>query len=47
LQERYRERRGRELRAAMSEAQRRGDEAILQRLMQEKIAIDRERRQAS
>jgi DNA primase len=46
LQERYRERRGRELRAAMSEAQRRGDEPMLNRLMQEKIALDRERRQA-
>jgi DNA primase len=46
LQERYRERRGRELRAAMSEAQRRGDELMLSRLMQEKIALDRERRQA-
>lgn len=47
LQERYRERRGRELRAAMSEAQRRGDEPMLHRLMQEKIALDRERRQAT
>ena len=47
LQERYRERRSRELRAAMSEAQRRGDELMLNRLMQEKIALDRERRQAS
>jgi DNA primase len=46
LQERYQERRGRELRAAMSEAQRRGDEEMLQRLMQEKIALDRQRRQA-
>jgi DNA primase len=46
LQERYRERRSRELRAAMSEAQRRGDEPMLNRLMQEKIALDRERRQA-
>jgi DNA primase len=46
LQERYRERRGRELRTAMSEAQRRGDEPMLHRLMQEKIALDRERRQA-
>jgi DNA primase len=46
LDERYRERRGRELRAAMSEAQRRGDEPMLHRLMQEKIALDRERRQA-
>jgi DNA primase len=47
LQERYWDRRGRELRAAMSEAQRRGDEQMLQRLMQEKIAVDRERRQRS
>ena len=46
LEERYRERRSRELRAAMSEAQRRGDEPMLHRLMQEKIALDRERRQA-
>lgn len=46
LHERYRDRRGRELRAAMSEAQRRGDESMLHRLMQEKIALDRERRQA-
>ena len=46
LQERYRERRSRELRAAMSEAQRRGDEPMLHRLMQEKIALDRERRQS-
>jgi hypothetical protein len=30
----------------MSEAQRRGDEPMLHRLMQEKIALDRERRQA-
>ncbi len=47
LQERYRERRSRELRAAMSEAQRRGDESMLNHLMQEKIALDRERRQSS
>jgi len=44
LEERYTERRGRELRAAMSEAQRRGDESMLHRLMQEKIALDRKRR---
>jgi DNA primase len=44
LEERYMERRGRELRAAMSEAQRRGDEQMLRRLMQEKIEIDRKRR---
>src|SRR5215472_4418962 len=47
LQERYRDRRSRELRAAMSEAQRRGDEPMLNRLMQEKIALDRERRQTA
>src|SRR5215469_5136721 len=47
LQERYRDRRSRELRAAMSEAQRRGDESMLNQLMQEKIALDRERRQAT
>lgn len=46
LQERYQERRGRELRAAMNEAQRRGDEAMLLRLMQEKMVLDRERRHA-
>jgi DNA primase len=44
LEERYMERRSRELRAAMSEAQRRGDEPMLHRLMQEKIEIDRKRR---
>jgi DNA primase len=44
LEERYMERRSRELRAAMSEAQRRGDEQMLHRLMQEKIEIDRRRR---
>jgi DNA primase len=46
LEERYQDRRGRELRAAMGEAQRRGDESMLQQLMQEKLALDRERRQA-
>jgi hypothetical protein len=30
----------------MNEAQRRGDEAMLLRLMQEKLVLDRERRQA-
>ncbi|HVG26532.1 MAG TPA: DNA primase, partial [Acidobacteriaceae bacterium] len=45
LQERYQDRRGRELRTAMSEAQRRGDNAMLLRLMQEKLTLDRERRQ--
>jgi DNA primase len=44
LEERYRERRARELRAAMNEAQRRGDDAMLLRLMQEKLMLDRERR---
>lgn len=44
LHERYRDRRSRELRAAMSDAQRRGDEPMLRQLMQEKIALDRERR---
>lgn len=44
LHERYRDRRSRELRAGMSEAQRRGDEPMLRQLMQEKIALDRERR---
>jgi DNA primase len=46
LKERYQERRAREIRAAMGEAQRRGDEPMLQRLLQEKLALDRERRQA-
>lgn len=46
LEERYQSRRARELRASMSEAQRRGDEAMLQRLMQEKLMLDRERRKA-
>ncbi len=45
LNERYRDRRSREIRAAMSEAQRRGDEPMLHQLMQEKIALDRQRRQ--
>ena len=44
LEERYMERRSRELRAAMSDAQRNGDEQMLHRLMQEKIEIDRRRR---
>ncbi len=43
LRERYLERRGRDLRVQMSEAQRRGDQAMLLRLMQEKLALDRER----
>lgn len=43
LRERYLERRGRELRVGMSEAQRRGDAEMLMRLMQEKLGLDRER----
>ena len=43
LRERYLERRGREVRGQMAEAQRRGDDAMLLRLMQEKLALDRER----
>ena len=45
LHERYLERRGRDLRMQMSEAQRRGDSPTLLRLMQEKLALDRERAQ--
>jgi DNA primase len=47
LEERYVDRRSREIRAAMSEAQRRGDEEMLQRLMQEKVVLDRKRRSRS
>lgn len=43
LHERYVERRGRELRTQMSEAQRRGDHEMLLKLMQQKLALDRER----
>ncbi len=43
LRERYLERRSRDLRVQMSEAQRRGDNAMLLRLVQEKLAMDRER----
>ncbi len=43
LRERYLERRSRELRVDMSEAQRRGDNERLMSLMQEKLALDRER----
>ena len=43
LHERYLERRGRELRAQMSEAQRRSDQPMLLQLMQQKLALDRER----
>ena len=44
LQERYAERRGRELRTQMAEAQRKGDNDMLRQLMQEKMALDRERK---
>ncbi len=44
LHQRFLDRRGRELRVGMAEAQRRGDSEALTRLMQEKIALDRERR---
>ena len=43
LHERYLERRSRDLRLQMSEAQRRGDNEMLMRLLQEKLALDRER----
>ncbi len=43
LHERYLDRRLRELRVQMSEAQRRGDEPMLLRLAQEKLRLDRER----
>lgn len=43
LQNRYLDRRGRELRSQMSEAQRRGDNAMLMQLMQQKLALDQER----
>jgi DNA primase len=44
LHDKYLDRRQRELRAQMDEAQRRGDEAALLRLAQEKLRLDRERR---
>jgi DNA primase len=44
LHDKYLERRQRELRAQMDEAQRRGDEAALLRLAQEKLRLDRERK---
>lgn len=44
LQERFLERRGRELRAQMAEASRRTDSHALVRLAQEKMQLDRERR---
>ncbi len=43
LHERYSERRGRELRVQMAEAQRRGDQALLLQLMQQKLVLDKER----
>ena len=42
LRERYLERRLREIRVQMAEAQRRGDDAMLLQLMQEKLRVDRE-----
>ena len=44
LKEKYGERRSREIRVQMSEAQRRGDHELLMRLMQEKLSLDRERK---
>jgi len=44
LHDKYIERRQRELRAQMDEAQRRGDDAILLHLAQEKLRLDRERK---
>jgi DNA primase len=43
LQDKYLDRRLRELRVQMSEAQRRGDDEMLMRLAQEKLRLDRER----
>ncbi len=43
LRSRYLDRRGRDLRSQMGEAQRRGDGAMLVELMQQKVALDRER----
>ena len=43
LRERYTERRSRDLRSQMTEAQRRGETSMILRLMQEKVALDRER----
>ena len=42
LHDKYLDRRLRELRVQMAEAQRRGDEAMLMRLAQEKLRVDRE-----
>jgi DNA primase len=44
LHDKYLDRQQRELRAQMDEAQRRGDEAALLRLAQEKLRLDRERK---
>lgn len=43
LHERYLERRGREIRSQMAEAQRLGDNVMLMQLMQQKMELDRER----
>ena len=43
LHARYLDRRGRELRTQMAEAQRRGDGTLLMQLMQQKVDLDRER----
>ncbi len=43
LRGRYLERRGREVRLQMTEAQRRGDQGMLLQLMQEKLGLERER----
>jgi len=42
LREKYLERRLREIRVQMAEAQRRGDDAMLMQLMQEKLRVDKE-----
>ena len=47
LHERYSKRCERELRVQMSEAQRRGDQAMLRQLMQKKMALERERARPS
>jgi DNA primase len=44
LHERYSDRRQRELRVQMGEAQRRGDDEMLMRLMQEKLRLEKERK---
>ncbi len=43
LHERYNERRGRDLRVQIADAQRRGETAMLTRLLQEKLLLDREK----